>query len=189
MKYNDVNIKQKILEKTTDLIAKKGIKGWNMDQLSNEVGLAKNTLYKIIGSKEVLIEKIILEYIRNVQKQILNVINIEKNYLMALDKIIILFPNLLNNLYTDSMQEIFIEYPSIEKNVRSNQDEITKSIINFIGKCIDEGIIRDDITKEFTFEIFQALVIHFIKSGVKGEDVSKKLESSFNCLIYGVRKK
>jgi len=187
MKFNDVNIEQRVLEKTADLILKKGIKGWNMDQLSDEVGLAKNTLYKIIGSKEVLVEKVVLEFIISVQKQLVSVINNEKDYLTTFQKIINLFPMLLNNLYTDFMQEIFIEYPTVEKSVRSHQDEITKSIINFIGKGIEEGIIKNDITKEFMFEIFQALVLHFIKSGVKGEELSKKLTTSFNCIIDGVR--
>lgn len=189
MKFNDVNIEQKVLQKTADLILKKGIKGWNMDQLSEEVGLAKNTLYKIIGSKEVLIEKIVLKFIINVQKQLVSVINNEEEYLTAFQKIINLFPMLLNNFYTNSMQEIFIEYPSIEKSVQSHQDEITKNIINFIGKGIEEGIIKNDLTKEFIFEMFQALVLHFIKTGEKGEHLSKKLAVSFDCLIDGVRKR
>ena len=189
MKFNDVNIEQRILDKTTDLILRRGIKGWNMDQLSQEVGLAKNTLYKIIGSKEVLIEKIIIENIRRVQKQIANVIVNEKDPLVALEKVVILFPNLLNSDCTDSMQEIFIEYPAIEKSVQRHQDEITENIINFIDKCIQEGIIRGDITKEFMFEMLKALVLHFIKNGVKGEEMSRELALAFNCLMNGVRKK
>ena len=187
MKFNDVNIEQRVLEKTADLILEKGIKGWNMDQLSDEVGLAKNTLYKIIGSKEVLIETVILKFIISVQKQLVSVINNEKDYLTAFQKIINLFPMLINNFYTDFMKEIFIEYPSIEKSVSSHQDEITKAIINFIGKGIEEGIIKNDIPKEFIFEMFQALVLYFIKSGAKGEELSKKLSVSFNCLIHGMR--
>ncbi|KAJ49113.1 AcrR family transcriptional regulator [Clostridium tetanomorphum] len=188
MKFNDVNIEQRILEKTTDLIFRRGIKGWNMDQLSQEVGLAKNTLYKIISSKEILIEKIVIENIRSVQKQIESVIINEKNHLVALEKVVVLFPILLNKYCTSSMQEIFIEYPAIEKSVRSHKDEITKSVIDFIGKCIEEGIIRSDITKEFMFEMLQALVLYFIKSGTKGEDITKKLSVAFNCLMDGVRK-
>jgi len=187
VKFNDVNIEQRILEKTTDLIFRRGIKGWNMDQLSQEVGLAKNTLYKIIGSNEALIEKIVIDNIRNIQKQIASVIINEKNPLAALEKVVILFPNLLNNNWTSVMQEIFAEYPAIEKNVRSHQDEITKSVIYFIGKCIEEGIIRSDITKEFMFEMLQALVLYFIKNGAKGEEVSKELTIAFNCLMDKVK--
>lgn len=189
MKFNDVNIEQRILQKTADLILRRGIKGWNMDQLSQEVGLAKNTLYKIIGSKEGLIEKIIIENIRSVQKQIAGVIANEKDPLVALEKVVIIFPNLLNNNCIDSMQEIFIEYPAIEKSVRRHQDEITESIIYFIDKCIQEGIIRSDITKEFMFEMLKGLVLHLIKNDTKGEEMSKELEVAFNCLMNGVRKK
>ncbi|MHC1685067.1 MAG: TetR/AcrR family transcriptional regulator [Clostridiaceae bacterium] len=189
MKFNDVNIELRILEKTSELIFKRGIKGWNMDQLSKEAGVAKNTLYKIIGSKEVLIEKIILKYIRNIQEEIVSIISNEKEHLVALEKVIVLFPNLMNNNYTDLMQEVFVEYPAIEISVRNHQDEITNRIIEFIDKCIEEGIIRADITKEFMFEMLQALVLHFIKDSDKGEDISKELVLSFNCLINGVRKR
>lgn len=189
MKFNDVNIEQRILEKTADLIFRRGIKGWNMDQLSQEVGLAKNTLYKIIGSKETLIERIVIQNITNVQKQITSVIINEKNHVVALEKVVSLFPNLVNNAYTNSMQEIFVEYPAVEKTARSHQDEITKSLIDFIGKCIEEGIIRSDITKEFMFEMLQAFVLQFVKNGAKGEEISNKLAIAFNCLMDGVRKK
>lgn len=189
MKFNDITVEQRIIEKTADLILKSGIKGWNMDKLSEEVGLAKNTLYKIIGSKEDLIEKVILQFIKSVQKQLVVIINREPDYLTAFRNVINLFPTLFNNFYTNSMQEIFMEYPSIEKSVTAHQDEITKVIINFIGKGIEEGIIKDEISKEFIFEMFQSFVIHFIKKGAKGTELSEKILISFNCLIDGIRKK
>ena len=44
----------KILQKTVELLQKHSVHGWNMDELSEQAGLSKNTLYKIIGSKEEL---------------------------------------------------------------------------------------------------------------------------------------
>lgn len=188
MKCNDTYVEKRVLDKTANLILNKGIKGWNMDQLSYEIGLAKNTLYKIIGSKEALIEEVVLRFIINVQRQLVEIIKNEKDYITALEKIINLFPLLINNYYTGFMKEIFITYPSIEKSVRSHQDEITKSIINFIGKGMEDEIIKNDVTEEFTFEMFKALILHFIKSGAKDKELSEKLAVSFNCLINGIRK-
>ena len=51
-KKNDKNIHDNILTVAERLLLAYGIKGWNMDSVAQEAGIAKNTLYKIIDSKE-----------------------------------------------------------------------------------------------------------------------------------------
>ncbi|MFZ5642913.1 MAG: TetR/AcrR family transcriptional regulator [Bacillota bacterium] len=187
MKANDKQIEQRILERTAEIIFDRGIRGWSMDQLAADVGLAKNTLYKIINSKEELIERVIIGYIRSVQTRMVEIINQERDYIIALEKITSEFPTLLNSLYTGSMQEIFLEYPSIEKRVRAHQDEMTIRIITFLKTGIDKGVLRSDAKPEFFFEILQALILHFIKTGTKGAELADKLRLAFNFLIKGIK--
>ena len=59
MKVGDENIEKNILEQTKTLLLKYGIKGWNMSDLALSCSMSKRTLYKIIGSKEELLHKMI----------------------------------------------------------------------------------------------------------------------------------
>lgn len=187
MKINDRQIEQRIVERSAQIIFQRGIKGLNMDQLSAEVGVAKNTLYKMINSKEELIEKVILGYIRNVQAKVAGVMGEGLGYITALERMAGLFPELLNSLYADAMQEIFREYPSIEATVRAHRDEITGRIITFIRQGIADGVLRSDLTPELVFETLQAVVLHFIKSGAKGPELSGKLKLALSLLINGIK--
>lgn len=187
MKINDKQIESRIQERAAEIIFNRGIRGWSMDQLAADVGLAKNTLYKIINSKEELIEKVIIGYIHSVQSRLTEIIKMEPDYLTALEKMISEFPNMLNSLYADSMQEIFLEYPSIEKQVRDHQDEMTQRIIAFFKEGIEQGILRKDAQADFIFEILQALILHFIKSGTKGPDLAGKIRLFLNFFIHGLK--
>ena len=74
MKYNDQNIEAKVLQKTFELLQKYGIRGWNMDMLSLQSGLSKNTLYKIIGSKEDLMERVTMNYYQEIYSQLTKIL-------------------------------------------------------------------------------------------------------------------
>jgi hypothetical protein len=141
----------------------------------------------MIGSKEDLIEKVVLGYIRSVQIKMVEIINSESDYFTALEKVTGVFPEFMNSLYTDSMQEIFAEYPRVERSVRNHRDDMTRSIVLFIKSGADSGVLRKDINPEFVFEIFQAIVIHYVKSGHKGQDMSQRISEAFRCMIYGIK--
>lgn len=187
MKYNDKEIEQRVFEQVSDLLHKKGIRGWNMDRLSEQSGLAKNTLYKIIGSKEDVIEKVVLQQIHHIQSRLVAVMQSEDDYLSALECVITLFPELINTFYAEHMQEIFNEYPRIEKSVRRHRDEMTSNIIGFMRKGVGCGVLREDLNPIIVFDFFQAVVMHSMKSGLKRQEISEHIAVSFRYLLDGIR--
>lgn len=185
MKYNDKQSEQRVLEKTAELLSNRGIRGWNMDQLAAETGLAKNTLYRIIGSKEELIERVTLNQCRSVHLRIVNVINRETSYMKTLEIIVDEYPEHMS-LYTNFFREVFLEYPRLEKTVRGYSDELKVRIIQFLERGIDEGYLRADLKAESVFEILQAISLFYIKAGAKDTELATKVREGFHCLLYGV---
>lgn len=186
MKFNDKESEQRVLEKTADLLSRRGIRGWNMDQLAAEAGLAKNTLYRIIGSKEQLIERVILDYCRSGHLRIVRIIDREGGYLETLQAIVEEYPEHLNSLYADFFQEVFLEYPGLERAVRSYRDEMTTQITDFLRLGIEAGYLRKDLKAESVFELLQAISLFFIKSGLKGSELSGMIREGYCCILYGV---
>ena len=186
MKYNNKNIELKVMENVSQLIFDKGIKGWNMDELSRKSGLAKNTLYRIISSKEDIVNKVLISHIKRNQSKLVEIMETETDYITALQKIIKKFPELMNSIYTESVLEIFNEYPNIELSVRAHRDELTQSIIEFIQKGAAQGKLRQDIDAEFLFELLQSVVLGYIRRGYKGEKITAKLSLAFDYLLNGV---
>ncbi len=187
MKVHDKVIEERILERTAALISRLGLKGWNMDVLAADVGLAKNTLYKIINSKEELVERVAIRNVKKVQLRLAEIVEGEGDYLDVLKNLIREFPLLLQAVRADSMREIFLEYPAVEKRVKLHQDELTDRIIGFIGEGIEAGFLRSNVTAEFIFDLLRAIVIFQIRSGAVGDALSKKVELSFECLFFGLK--
>ena len=186
MKVHDTELLERIIRLTGELIGRRGLKGWNMDLLAAEAGVAKNTLYKIITSKEDLIERVALHTIGSVQSQLAEIIREGDDYLETFEKLVAAFPRLLGTVGADSMREIFLEYPGVENSVRKHQDAVTDTIIDFIGRGIEAKILRDDVSAEFIFDLLRAIVLFQIGSGAAGEELSKNVETSFDCLARGL---
>lgn len=186
MKFNDKQSEQRVLEKTVELLFRRGIRGWNMDQLAAEAGLAKNTLYRIIGSKEQLIERVTLDYCRRGHLRMVEIMDREDGYLEALEAMAEEFPEHMNSIYADFLQDVFLEYPGLEKAVRSYRDEMTMRITDFIRRGIVEGYLREDLQPESVFELLQAIILFFVKASFKGPELSGRIREGFRCLLYGI---
>lgn len=187
MKANDSRVEQRIFQKTAELISRKGIKGWNMDQLAEASGLAKNTLYKMIGSKENLLQRVTLEHIKDVQSKLSEIIEDNRDYLSALEAVVSIFPDLLNGNSTEQIREIFLEYPDIENCVRSHQDDSTKILLDFIQKGIDNGVLSDSLDAMQVFETLQAIVLFYMKKNLSAEERSARISTSIGYLLRGIR--
>lgn len=189
MKTNDLRVEQRIFQKTAELISQKGIKGWNMDQLAEATGLAKNTLYKIIGSKENLLQRVTHGYINDVQNKLSEIMANNEDYLTAFKKAIYIFPDLINGYYADHMHEIFLEYPEIEICVRSHQDDVTRHIIDFIQKGIDIGVLNSTLDTMQVFETLQAIVLYYMKKELSSKEKSARISNSIRYLLQGIMNK
>ncbi len=186
MKINDQQNEERILAKTSELLSRHGIRGWNMDELAAEAGLAKNTLYRIIVSKEKLIEQVVMGYSLRALSRVNEIIDRENNYLEALAAVAAEFSEDRNILYADFLEDVFLEYPGIEKTIQSHRDEMTARITDFIWRGVTMGYLKKDVHPEFVFEIVMAISLFFIKSGFKGKDLSDRIHEGLLCLLYGI---
>ena len=189
MKSCNADIKERIILTTRDFLRRHGLRGWNMDLLAQETGLAKNTLYKIIGSKEQLLEQVIISKMRQDLFHIDRIINEEKDYETAVNRIIEKVVDLTKNSVANVIPNIYFEYPSMEKKIKSSQKELTTTISQFIQNGMDMGRIRDDLTPEFIFDLIEGIVIHYFRSGLTGAEFEKAFQCSMDCLINGLRKR
>ncbi len=187
MKVCNEVIRKRIIQTTCDLLRKTGLKGWNMDLLAHETGLAKNTLYKIIGSKEKLLEQVVISKMIQDLEHIEMIIKDEKDYMTAVNKMIEKFIDLTKN--NNFIPRIYIEYPSIEMKIKSKQSEIIASIFRFIRNGMDMGLVRDDLAPEFIYDLIEGAAMHYFRMGLAGSDFEKAFQCAMDCLVNGLKKR
>ena len=162
MKYNDSTTQERVLEKTIELLKNHGVRGWNMDRLSAETDLAKNTLYKIVRSKERLMEEVALKHCKRIYSQLLHISEISPAY----------------------FAEIFIEYPGVKSTVESQFAEAKQRLIDYIAAGIRAGHVKD-LGAEKIFELLRSIGFFFISTTDERER-SEKIQFAFQCVLCGI---
>jgi hypothetical protein len=168
-------------------LRKNGLKGWNMDLLAHETGLAKNTLYKIIGSKEQLLEQVVISKMTHDLDHIDRIMQEDSDYMTAVNKMIEKFVELTKN--NNFISKIYFEYPSMEMKIKSKQREISASIFRFIRNGMYMGLIRDDLAPEFIFDLIEGTAMHYFRTGLTGSEFEKAFQCAMDCLINGLKKR
>lgn len=187
-KTQNSDIQRLVLEKAAGFIAGRGPKGWSTAELAKACGLAKNTLYKIIGSKKELTEKIVLDQIDATTTLLNRIIQDSSGYRDAALQMMGEAPPFFARRPRVTFAEIFLEYPAIERKARDHQKASASRIIEFIQKGQSEGHIRSDVEPEFIYNLVQGIVDHYVRSGLTGQDLAAALAKAFTCLREGVRR-
>lgn len=186
MKYNDGYTRHRIIALASELLQQKGIRGWNMDKLSQKAGLAKNTLYRTIGTKEDLMKEVLLHQITETQAKLVALTDRNLPYRSILEEMVQVFPELLAPLFTGLIQDIFNEFPAIEEEVKKHRNIVTERIILFFKKGVAEGELTKDLNPQILFEMLQGIVLYSLKAADGEKDLKNRLSLSFRYLLDGI---
>jgi AcrR family transcriptional regulator len=182
------NKKQTTIEKINNaartLIFLYGIKGWSMDDFAKEAGLTKRTLYMYIDSKEELVEKVLLEYVQNIQTDLMNQLAKIPGFLKGLETILHIYPAMIMKLNSRVIQDIFKQYPAIEEHLIEKRLNLTSDIKEYISNGQRQGFVKQEVDVGTVIEIMQSLIIYYSKCNL--ENFGEKIKESFKTVIYGI---
>lgn len=185
-KTDKKNIKLKIYEKAAQYLFKYGLKGWNMDQLAAETGMAKNTLYKIIGYKKDMIQEIFDKKINDIYCDLKKVLKSNDNYFIKYEKLAKIILNMVRYTETRQARDVFLEYPAIEKTVKNIKEKFNSEIIDFLKFGIKNGYLKGCYTVDLYFEMIESFAFYYVKE----TDISSpedKLNQLFEVLRVGIK--
>lgn len=185
-KSDKKEIQERVTKVAMEMLLKFGLRGVNMVELAKECGLAKATLYKIIGSKEDLIREIALEIFK------VNIVAV-LDPIMKHDDPVIATNQFLDNYFNYAIEsqkilidQIYKEYPLIEKDVETNYDEM---IVNMHHRFIawqNNKLIRSDIDVDYFLESLEALNEFYIRSDYSNEEIIRRLRAVFITAFRGI---
>ncbi len=186
-KANNKEIENMTLETAAGFIARRGLKGWSMTDLARACGLAKNTLYKIVGSKEELVEQIALDQIEYLDNNYLRIIQNTDGYQSAARMMFAEGPKYIAKRPRILLPDVFVEYPAIKQKILEKQQQAASRVIEYMKVGQKEGHIRSDVDPEFLYNLLQGIIDHYVRSGFEGDDLTEALTKAFRCLREGVR--
>jgi AcrR family transcriptional regulator len=133
-----------------------GFRGVTMDDLAEELGMSKKTLYASFPSKLDLLRAVLLDKFRSVEADLDRVMSpASKDVLAALHQLLACMQHHTEEIQPPFVRDIRREAPEIFEVVQSRRRDV---IQRYFGKLFEDGrrsgIIRKDVSTRLMIEMF-----------------------------------
>jgi AcrR family transcriptional regulator len=185
-KNNDQGIHDNILVIAERLLLSYGIKGWNMDSVAQEAGIAKNTLYEIISSKEQLIEDVVIARLKNNVQVIVEIFKNEPDFEKACNLGTKHLARSISKYDLVVLPQVFREYPRIREKFSSIGRILATSIHNYINEAKKKGTVRKEVDNDVVINCVTAIINYLLSENYKGKDFEAGVNKGISYLMKGI---
>ncbi len=177
-----------ILAKVRELYMKFGIKSVTMDDVANELGISKKTLYQFVSDKDELVGKF-LEYEIDIrQEEIFRCFHKGFNAIEELFEISMFMNKMIREQNPATENDLKKYYPQYyQKIISTRRERMQKYILLNLEKGKKEGLYRKDVDNEIISKLYlsRSETIHMNNLFTVEEFTSMKLFREL--LTYHIR--
>ena len=148
-------MKEKIRDTASQLFLEHGFKSITMDDIANEIGISKKTIYGEYSNKTSLVEDCVMNTFCELSDGIDLIIAMDKNAIEELYEIKKYVMSHLNGEKSSPQFQLMKYYPKIHKNLKLMQfDKMHKCVLCNIQRGLEQELFRDNIDPEFIARIY-----------------------------------
>ncbi|CAZ96000.1 TetR/AcrR family transcriptional regulator [Zobellia galactanivorans] len=148
-------MKTKILNKATDMFLNYGFKSVTMDDLANEMGISKKTIYTHFENKTKLVEQCTTHLAESISKGINAICALNKNPIEELYEIKKFVMINLKNEKSSPQYQLQKYYPKIHNSISAFQFETMQACVKEnIQRGVSQGFYRDNLDIDFISRIY-----------------------------------
>ncbi|RZJ69014.1 TetR/AcrR family transcriptional regulator [Flavobacterium sp.] len=178
-------MKEKIIAKASEMFLKYGFKSVTMDDIANDMGISKKTIYKYFINKEVLIVEATQAVEDRVLKTIESVIAQDFNPVEENFQIRKVFEGLFQLSDTSPLYQLKKHYPEIyEQTMKREEHECLRYMRHNVVRGMELDYYRKDTDVENAINFYWTISLH-INENTQLEREAYKLELA--ALIYHTR--
>ncbi|TYA74482.1 TetR/AcrR family transcriptional regulator [Seonamhaeicola marinus] len=148
-------MKEKIINIATELFLNFGFKSVTMDDIANEMGISKKTIYVHFANKTKLVEAVTFTMLENVCEGIDGICNTSANPIEELYDIKMFVLHHLKNEKTSPQYQLKKYYPQIFSQLTLKQfDKMHESVKASLQKGVDTEVFRAAIDVDFISRLY-----------------------------------
>jgi len=179
-------LRKRILSTAMTLFAERGIKGVKMDDIAQQLGISKRTLYEIYKDKEELLYQGVLSYNRERHDHLVSyaqsassVIDvIAEAYRMKLKEV-----HVVNPLFYEDI----MKYPKVSTLLKEEHERTHDGYFTFMQHGVDEGCLRPDVNYELFQHLLEGLGMHIMHNQLlKKYSVEELFDNMFLVALRGL---
>ncbi|MFC4221502.1 TetR/AcrR family transcriptional regulator [Flagellimonas marina] len=148
-------MREKIIQKATELFLNLGFKSVTMDDLANEMGISKKTIYSHFQNKTELVEESTSNLYCVISGGINEIIAQKKNPIEELYEIKKFVMLHLKDEKSSPQYQLQKYYPKISRTLKQRQYEVMLECVkDNVNRGMEMGIYRDNLNVEFISRIY-----------------------------------
>ncbi|WP_318343341.1 TetR/AcrR family transcriptional regulator [Flagellimonas baculiformis] len=148
-------MRENIIHKATELFINLGFKSVTMDDLANEMGISKKTIYSHFRNKTELVEEATMTMCDFITCGIDNIVSHQKDPIEELYEIKKFVMVHLKDEKSSPVYQLQKYYPKIHEALKQKQYESMHGCVsNNVRRGMEMGIYRDNLNVEFVSRIY-----------------------------------
>ncbi len=148
-------MKEKIIDKATELFLSIGFKSVTMDDLAQSMGISKKTIYQYFENKNQLISSCTESFQKKITKTFKDLRKNTSNPIIELFQIKKEVMKILGNTETAPQFQLQKFYPEIHAEIKNRElDLVRDTIQESLKNGVDSGYFRKDINIDFITRIY-----------------------------------
>ena len=141
--------RRKILQKATELFMRSGIRSVSMDEIANQSGVSKKTIYQYYADKDELVDAVMQEEEKRIQNDTKECfeqsVDAVQEFLLTISRIYVQFSE-MNPVVISDMERF---HPKAHNRFQKMKyDHLFKVIHKNLQRGIEEGLYREEIDTE-----------------------------------------
>lgn len=156
-------MQEQIIEKATEMYLTLGFKSVTMDDIANEMGISKKTIYQHFANKNDLVEAVTMEMFETISCGIDQICQPDKN---AIEELFEIKDFVLHKLKDEKASPIFQlqkYFPKIYKTLHGKEYcKMQDCVVTNLKKGVEAGLYRQEIDIDFISKIYYSCV-HALK--------------------------
>ena len=152
-------MEQTILKKASELFIKYGFKNVTMDEIANDLGISKKTIYANYENKSELVEAVVRYLFNEIRIIIDEIKSLNLNPIEESFKTYSTVSQLLQDEKISIEFQLKKYFPDVYERINCTKSEILQNtIINNLIRGVNEGLYRPAIDVDFTSKYFLTTV-------------------------------
>ncbi|MDX1463536.1 MAG: TetR/AcrR family transcriptional regulator [Marinirhabdus sp.] len=148
-------MKEKIIEKASEMFLTLGFKSVTMDDIANEMGISKKTIYTHFNNKETMIAVVADSVFEQVAHEIDCICELEKNPIEEIYEIKKRVMEHMRNEKASPSHQLQKYYPSIYQHLKKRQFSLMQEcVVRNLNRGIAQGLFRKNIDVQFVSRIY-----------------------------------
>lgn len=148
-------MREKIIHKSVELFLNLGFKSVTMDDIANEMGISKKTIYVHFPNKTKLVETVTFTLFETICNGIDGICSTSNNPIEELYAIKMFVMQHLNNEKTSPQYQLKKYYPQIYDILKSKQfDKMQDSVSESLQQGVNTGVFRNTIDVDFISRMY-----------------------------------